>query len=197
MSTSPAAPSDSGRGRRVDAIRNSQLVLDAAAAVFVEEGVDAPVRRIATRAGVGIATVFRHYPDRRDLIVAVYRHQVEACAEAAPVLLDSEPTPVAALSRWAGLFVEFLTTKHGLASVMSSDAGGFGALHAYFLDRLVPACQLLLDAGVERGQIRADMPGALVLRAIGNLCVTSRFDEHGETAAMVQVFIDGLTVAGR
>ena len=73
--------------KRADARRNEATLLDAAAAVFVESGVNAPVRDIAARAGVGVGTIYRHFPTRADLIVAVYRHQVEACAEAGPVLL--------------------------------------------------------------------------------------------------------------
>ena len=73
--------------KRADARRNEATLLDAAAAAFVESGVNVPVRDIAARAGVGVGTIYRHFPTRADLIVAVYRHQVEACAEAGPVLL--------------------------------------------------------------------------------------------------------------
>ncbi|NUT12483.1 MAG: helix-turn-helix transcriptional regulator, partial [Nonomuraea sp.] len=66
--------------KRADAQRNERMLLDAAAAVFVTSGVEAPVRDIAARAGVGVATIYRHFPTRADLIIAVYRHQVEACA---------------------------------------------------------------------------------------------------------------------
>ena len=89
----PAAPR-----KRADARRNEQTLLDAAAAVFVTSGVDAPVRDIAAKAGVGMGTIYRHFPTRADLIVAVYRHQVEACAEAGPALLANSGTPHAALT---------------------------------------------------------------------------------------------------
>src|SRR6476620_6322234 len=129
--------SDEGAGRaarskRADARRNQETLLDAAAAVFVASGVEAPVRDIAAKAGVGMGTIYRHFPTRADLIVAVYRHQVEACAEAGPALLASSASPYAALARWIDLFVDFLVTKHGLAAVLRSDKGGFDALHAYF-----------------------------------------------------------------
>lgn len=193
--TEPVAEAREPDGvRRADAVRNAQAVLEAAAAVFVEAGVDAPVRQIAARAGVGIATIYRHFPTRLDLIVAVYRHQVEACAAAAPELLASAGSPYDALTAWVDLFTEFLTTKHGLAFAMTSDADGFGALHTYFLERLVPACTQLLDAGIEARQIRRDVEGALLLRAIGNLCVNSQFDRDDETRMMTHVFLDGLTV---
>ena len=82
------------RGKRADALRNQQALLDAAAAVFVTSGVDAPIREIAAAAGVGIGTIYRHFPTRADLVVAVYRHQVEACAEAGPALLASVGSPL-------------------------------------------------------------------------------------------------------
>src|SRR4029077_10966840 len=104
----PASPR-----KRADARRNEQTLLDAAAPVFVTSGVEAPVREIAARAGVGMGTIYRHFPTRADLIVAVYRHQVEACAEAGPALLATSATPYAALGRWINLFVDFLITKHG------------------------------------------------------------------------------------
>src|SRR4051794_33588140 len=109
------------RPKRADARRNEKTLLDAAVAVFVAAGVEAPIRDIATRAGVGTATIYRHFPTRADLIIAVYRHQVEALAEAGPALLDTSPSPHAALARWIDLFVDFLVTKLGLAAVLQSD----------------------------------------------------------------------------
>src|SRR4029078_11267273 len=89
--------------KRADARRNERTLLDAAAAVFVTSGVEAPVRDIAARAGVGMGTIYRHFPTRADLVIAVYRHQVEACAEAGPALLASGATPHAALGHWINL----------------------------------------------------------------------------------------------
>src|SRR6201994_2858174 len=142
---------DEGAGRavrpkRADARRNEETLLNAAAAVFVTSGVEAPVRDIAAKAGVGVGTIYRHFPTRADLIIAVYRHQIEACAEAGPALLAAAATPHAALGRGIDLFVDFLVTKHGLAAVLHSDEAGFESLHASFLDRLVPVCGELLDA---------------------------------------------------
>ena len=105
--------------KRADARRNEQALLAAAAAVFVVSGVDAPVRDIAAEAGVGMGTIYRHFPTRADLVIAVYRHQVDACAEAGPALLASSSSPHAALTQWIDLFVDFLITKHGLAAAAS------------------------------------------------------------------------------
>ncbi|MFI1420902.1 TetR/AcrR family transcriptional regulator [Streptomyces sp. NPDC020731] len=118
--------------RRKDARRNEETLLDAAAAVFVTSGVDAPVRDIAAEAGVGPDTIHRHFPTRADLIVVVHRHQVDACAEPGPALPAAGATPHAALGEWVGLFVDFLVTKHGLTAVLHSDEAGFDALRAYF-----------------------------------------------------------------
>lgn len=144
VSTTSQSTEVPARSKRADALRNQQALL-AAAAVFVTSGVDAPIREIAARAGVGIGTIYRHFPTRADLVVAVYRHQVEACAEAGPALLADAGSPLAALRQRVDLFADFLVTKHGLANALQSDSSGFDALHAYFLDRLVPVCQQLLD----------------------------------------------------
>ena len=188
---------DEGAGRatkrkRADARRNEKTLLDAAAAVFVDSGVDAPVRDIAARAGVGMGTIYRHFPTRADLIIAVYRHQVEACAEAGPALLAGSGTPHAALARWIDLFVDFLVTKHGLAAVLQSDAAGFDALHAYFLDRLVPVCSRLLEAAAAAGEIRDDLQAYELMRAVGNLCIGAEHDPRYDARRLVGLLIAGL-----
>ena len=106
VSVRPEDPSDdegpqdrTGRRVRADAQRNLDALLEAAKAVFATSGVDAPVREIAEKAGVGIGTVYRHFPQRSDLIAAVFRHEIDACAEAAP-LLAAEHAPGEALAKW-------------------------------------------------------------------------------------------------
>ena len=178
--------------KRADARRNEQTLLDAAADVFVASGVEAPVRDIAARAGVGMGTIYRHFPTRADLIIAVYRHQVDACAEAGPALLASGSTPHAALTRWIDLFVDFLITKHGLAAAMQSDHAGFETLHAYFLDRLVPVCAQLLDAAADADEIRPDVDPFGLLYGVGNLCAGVDGDARYDARRMVELLIAGL-----
>jgi AcrR family transcriptional regulator len=178
--------------RRADATRNEATLLDAAAAVFVAEGVEAPVRTIAARAGVGVGTIYRHFPTRADLIVAVYRHQVDACAEAGPALLAAGPAPRVALERWIDGFVDFLVTKHGLAAALQSDSGGFEALHAYFLDRLVPVCAELLGAAADAGEIRDDVQAYALLRGVGNLCIGAGTDPRYDARQLVALVLAGL-----
>ena len=178
--------------KRADARRNEQALLTAAAAVFVVSGVEAPVRDIAAKAGVGMGTIYRHFPTRADLVIAVYRHQVDACAEAGPALLASSSTPHVALTQWVDLFVDFLITKHGLAAALQSDNARFEALHAYFLDRLVPVCAQLLDAAAAAGQIRPDMDAYGLMRGIGSLCVGIDGDSRYDARRMVGLLIAGL-----
>jgi AcrR family transcriptional regulator len=178
--------------KRADAQRNEVRLLDAAAAVFVRSGVDAPVRDIAARAGVGMGTIYRHFPARADLVIAVYRHQVDACAEAGPALLASSATPYAALERWVDMFVDFLVTKHGLAAALRSDSTRFQSLHGYFLDRLVPVCAGLLKAATKAGQVGADIDAYTLMRAIGNLCAGAEDDSRYDARRAVAVLVSGL-----
>ena len=186
------APAGAPPRKRADARRNEQTLLEAAAEVFVASGVEAPVRDIAARAGVGMGTIYRHFPTRADLIIAVYRHQVEACAEAGPALLASSDTPYVALTKWIGLFVDFLVTKHGLAAALQSDQAGFKALHGYFLDRLVPVCAQLLDAAAGAGEVEPDTDAFGLLYAVGNLCAGVDSDSRYDARHMVKVLICGL-----
>ncbi|MDT0346401.1 TetR/AcrR family transcriptional regulator [Streptomyces litchfieldiae] len=193
MSTTSPSEEVPARSKRADAQRNRQTLLAAAAEVFVTSGVDAPIREIAAKAGVGMGTIYRHFPTRADLVVAVYRHQVEACAEAGPTLLANADSPLAALRQWVDLFIDFLVTKHGLANAMQSDSSGFDALHSYFIDRLVPVCAQLLDAAVEAGEITSGTDAQELMRGIGNLCVgrdsdPSRYDPR----RLVDLLLRGL-----
>lgn len=181
------------RAKRADALRNQQTLLEAAAEVFVSFGVDAPIREIAAKAGVGLGTIYRHFPNRADLVVAVYRHQVEACAEAGPALLADAESPLAALRQWADLFVDFLVTKHGLANAMQSDSSGFDALHAYFLDRLVPVCAQLLEAAADAGEIGPGTQAYELMRGIGNLCIGRDADPRYDPRRLVDLLLRGLS----
>ncbi len=181
--------------KRADARRNEKSLLDAAASVFLTSGVEAPVRDIAAKAGVGVGTIYRHFPTRADLIVALYRHQVDACAEAGPALLASSPTPYAALARWIDLFVDFLVTKHGLAAVLQSGNADYDTLHGYFLDRLVPACTELYDAAVVAGEIRSDMDAYQLMHGVGNLCISAGRSPRYDARRLVDVLIAGLRVS--
>ncbi|AOW91746.1 TetR family transcriptional regulator [Rhodococcus sp. WMMA185] len=182
----------SARSQRVDAQRNQQAVLTAAAEVFVTSGVDAPIRQIAARAGVGMATIYRHFPTRADLVTAVYHHQIEECAEAGPKLLASADSPFDALRQWIDLFVGFLVTKHGLADALQSDSDRFAALHTYFIDRLLPVCAQLLAAAADAGDIRSDVQPYELMRGIGNLCIGRDSDLRYDPRRLIDLLLEGL-----
>ncbi|MBO1756586.1 TetR/AcrR family transcriptional regulator [Allobranchiibius sp. CTAmp26] len=179
--------------KRADARRNEQTLLDAAAAVFVARGVDAPVRAIAAAAGVGMGTIYRHFPTRADLVIGVYRHQIDALVSTAAHLLAESESPAAALAQWMDGFVDFLVTKHGLAGALRSEEASFDTLHAYFLDRLVPACASLLDAATAAGETRSDVDALTLMHAAGNLCIGV---EGGGDAASDAHRMVGLLIAG-
>ncbi|WP_428950028.1 TetR/AcrR family transcriptional regulator [Streptomyces sp. cg35] len=189
----PPEPAQAGaRGKRSDAQRNQKILLAAAADVFVTSGVDAPIRQIAAKAGVGMGTIYRHFPTRADLVTAVYNHQIEECAQAGPVLLADCASPFEALQRWVDQFVDFLVTKHGLADALQSDSSRFAALHTHFLDRLVPVCGQLLDAAVEAGEIRDGYEPFEVMRSIGNLCIGRETDPRYSPRRMIELLLQGL-----
>lgn len=186
----PAEP-PAARGVRADAQRNLDALLEAAKAVFGGSGVDAPVREIAARAGVGVATVYRHFPLRSDLVAAVFRREVDACAAAAPVLARDH-APAEALARWLRRYSGFIATKRGLAAALHSGDPAFDALPAYFQQALEPALQGLLDAAVTAGQIRDDIQPYDLLRAVGNLATATGEDGALHSRRMVDLMIDGL-----
>ncbi len=188
----PQAP----RSVRADAKRNLDALLEAAKAVFGTSGVDAPVREIAGRAGVGVATVYRHFPQRSDLVAAVFRREVDACAAAAPAL-SGEHEPGEALARWLRRYTTFIATKRGLAAALHSGDAAFDALPGYFRQHLEPALQSLLDAAVSVGQIRDDIEPYELLRAVGNLSIATGAQEALHGRRMVDLLIDGLRFGAR
>ncbi|MGA4844190.1 TetR/AcrR family transcriptional regulator [Streptomyces sp. G45] len=192
MPTAGQPKGASARNKRADAVRNQQTLLDAAAEVFVTSGIDAPIREIAARAGVGLGTLYRHFPTRADLVTAVYRRQIEACAEAGPRLLADAASPFDALRQWIDLFVDFLVTKHGLADALRSDSERFAALHTQFLDRLLPVCAELLDAAVAAGDIRPGVQPYELMRGVGNLCAGRDDDPRYDPRRLIGLLLQGL-----
>jgi AcrR family transcriptional regulator len=192
VSGSDRSEGRAARPKRADARRNEETLLDAAAAVFVTSGVEAPIRDIAAKAGVGTATIYRHFPTRADLIVAVYRHQVEALAEAGPSLLANSATPYAALGEWIDLFVDFVVTKQGLAAVLQSDDPCFDPLHSYFLERLEPVCARLLDAAAGSGEIRSGLDAYELMRGVGGLCAGAGNNPRYDARRLVELLVAGL-----
>ncbi|MGW5333881.1 TetR/AcrR family transcriptional regulator [Streptomyces bauhiniae] len=191
MPTDETPRPGAGRAKRSDVRRNQQKLLDAAAAVFVRAGIDAPVREIAAASGLGMGTIYRHFPTRADLVVAVFKHQVDVLAAAA----DTPPTadtPYEVLRIWVHQFADFLVTKHGLAEALHSDQAGFETLHAEFVDRLLPVLDQLLKASASAGFTRADVRAYDFMLGIGNLCIgVGTFPDY-RSRHMIDLLLAGL-----
>jgi AcrR family transcriptional regulator len=185
------AEPDPDRRIRADAQRNEDEVLAAAKALFAAMGVDATVRDIAAKAGVGVATVYRRFPKRSDLVAAVFRTEVDACAAEAETLSAAHP-PDEALTLWLKRYTGFIATKKGLAAALHSGDPAYAALPDYFRAHFEPALARLLREAAVTGAIRDDVAPYDLLRAIGNLSVTSDAEGTAHTHRMVDLLIDGL-----
>lgn len=184
------------RSVRADAQRNINALLEAALAVFATSGVEAPVREIADKAGVGVGTLYRHFPQRSDLVVAVFRHQVDACANAAKVLA-AEHAPGEALALWMQRYADFIATKRGLATALHSGDSAFATLPTYFNKQLQPALRALLDTAAGAGEVRTDIGPDDLLRAISSLCMSGHDSQADYTRRMVALLVDGLRVTAK
>lgn len=175
---------------RADARRSLDALLQAAKEVFAVAGVDAPIRDIAGKAGLGVGTVYRHFPQRSGLIAAVFRREIDDCADAAADLaLHHEPFE--ALRRWMQRFSAFFATKRGLAGALHSGEPAYSALPDHFEARLRPALQNLLASAVAAGRIRSDVTASELLGAIARLSM-SEIDEPAQAQRMVALLADGL-----
>ncbi len=190
-STGPGAPDRAPRRPRADAQRNSDSLLEAAKVVFGTSGVDAPAKEIADLAGVGVGTLYRHFPRRSDLVKAVFEREVDACADAAPVLAAAN-APGAALAQWLHRYTAFLATKRGLATALHSGDPAFDALPGYFKQRLGPTLGSLLNAAIASGEIRAGISATDLLHAVANLCLPVADEGVAYSQRMVALLIDGL-----
>jgi AcrR family transcriptional regulator len=179
------------RRLRADAARNVDSLLEAAKAVFATSGVDAPAKEIADLAGVGVGTLYRHFPQRSDLVKAVFQRGVDACADAAPALAAAND-PAGALAAWLHRYTEFLSTKRGLAAALHSGDPAFDALPGYFTGRLEPALGSLLEAAAASGEIRAEISPRELLHAVATLCMPVAGDGVAYSQRMVALLIDGL-----
>jgi AcrR family transcriptional regulator len=189
--------SETLRKPRADALRNRERVLEAAKAVFSAGGAEASLEGVARRAGVGIGTLYRHFPTREALFEAVYRREVEQLGELAEQL-KGEADPVEALRRWLRSNVEFVATKKGMAAALALAVQGTSHLHAYSFDRLTKAVGALLDRAIEAGEIRSDVSPEDLLRTLVGMCYMH--DQPGWQASvlrLVDVFVDGLRVGAK
>src|SRR5215468_1217451 len=159
----PAHSAKKPRRPRSDSIRNRERLLAAAAAVFSAGGPDASLEAVARKAGLGIGTLYRHFPTREALFEAVYRHEVDQLAELAEQLAAEAP-PVDALRRWLHANVQLVATKKGMLAALALAAYGSSELWAYSFETLTKAVDLLLQRAIGGGQVRADITAEELLR---------------------------------
>jgi len=185
---------DAARRPRADAVRNRERVLAAAKAVFNKGGADASLEAVAKRAGVGIGTLYRHFPTREALYEAVYQHEVQQLSELAERLND-EVSPVEALRRGMHAIVDFVATKKGMSAALALAVTGFSELHARTSPRLEKAAGVLLERAVAAGEIRSGMDPGDLMRAVVGMCLVHH--EPGWQARvlpLVDVLVDGLRI---
>lgn len=153
------------RKPRADAERNRLLLMETAKTVFADKGSSASLEEIARLAGVGIGTLYRHFPTRDALISAVYRNETAQLAAAAGSLSETHP-PVEALRLWLVQFVDYVVTKHGMSELLDSLVGGTSQLYADSVTPITDAVNLLIDRATEAGEIRLTMDPLDLLRAL-------------------------------
>ncbi|MGC2783958.1 MAG: TetR/AcrR family transcriptional regulator [Roseiarcus sp.] len=188
----PGNASAAVRKPRADAQRNRDSLLEAAKAAFAEAGPETSLDEIARRAGVGIGTLYRHFPTRDAIVEAVYRREVQQLAGAAPRLIEALP-PAEALRAWMRLFIDYIAAKRVIAPALKSLVGGGSALYADSSARINEAMALLVERARASGDIRPDADSADLLRAlIGFAYVNSAPDWEASAQRLIDLLIDGL-----
>jgi len=180
------------RKPRIDAQRNHDRVLEAAKIVFSAGGPDASLEAVARQAGVGIGTLYRHFPTREALFEAVYRREVQQLADLAEQLME-QPDPVEALRRWMHAIVEFVATKKGMLATLAVAAQSKSDMTALSSERLTRMGGRLLDRAIAAGTVRADIsPEDLLLTLVGLCSIRSAPGWKTNVLRLVDVFVDGM-----
>lgn len=180
------------RKPRADALRNRERLLEAARTVFSDGGAEASLEAVAHQAGVGIGTLYRHFPTREALFEAVYRREVQQLADLAG-RLKKESQPLEALRQWVHSVVRFVATKKGMSTALAFAVAKDSDLVSHSADRLTQAVGLLLHQAVAAGELRSDISAEDLLRAIVGMCYA--YDQPGwqkNVVRLLDIFIDGL-----
>jgi AcrR family transcriptional regulator len=180
------------RKPRADSARNRQLLIDAAKAGFAEVGLNVSLEEVARRAGVGIGTLYRHFPSREAVVEAVYRREVEQLAEAVPLLIETSPAGEA-LHQWMHLFVDYIATKRLIAPSLQAAASRTSALRATSAELIASAISTLVKHAVASGEVRKDIDPSDLLRALVGVSYGNP-DAGWEASArrLVDILMDGL-----
>jgi AcrR family transcriptional regulator len=184
----PAASED--RQTRADARRNRARLLAAALELFAAEGPDVPLKAVASAAGVGVGTLYRHFPSRDALVEAAYRSEVERLCDVEELLRDR---PETALAEWMDRFVDYAVTKRGLSTALRSAVSSDSEWYDDARRRIIETLTTLLDAGKEAGTIRADVDAESLIHATGAIWLIPDepgWDEHARK--VLALLMDGL-----
>jgi AcrR family transcriptional regulator len=180
------------RAPRADATRNREQLLSVAARAFASAGTEPSMRAIAREAGVGIATLYRHFPTRESLVDAVYRDQVARLTAGARDLLGQLP-PAAAMRRWMDLFGDWIATKNGMLGTLLTMIESGEIAHAQTRAELLAAITTILDAGRAAGDLRADVTAEDIAAAlIGIFTVAPRPEHEAMASRLLNLLMDGL-----
>jgi AcrR family transcriptional regulator len=181
------------RAPRADAARNRDTLLAAATRAFAAADEEPSMRAIAREAGVGIATLYRHFPTRESLVDAVYQDQVQRLTLGARELLEQLP-PAKAMRRWMDLFADWLATKHGMLDTLLAMIESGEIAHAETRAELLDAITTILDAGRAAGDLRADISAEDVAASLlGILAVAGKRGQHGQAGRLLDLLMDGLS----
>lgn len=184
------------RPMRADAQRNRERLLEVAACAFSHDGPDVTLDAIAKQAGVGIGTLYRHFPTRGALVDAAYRNELYRLCDSAGRLLKRQPSDQA-LRSWMDRFVDYMTTKRGMGEALRALIASGGDPFSESRSRLVGALTVLLGAGAAAGTLRADVDPEDVLISLSGLSLaTADADRRAQASRLLDLLMDGLRYRG-
>ncbi|MBE1467243.1 TetR/AcrR family transcriptional regulator [Kibdelosporangium phytohabitans] len=181
----------SSRPLRVDAQRNKDRLVEVAAQAFSHDGAETTLESIAKAAGVGIGTLYRHFPTREALVDAVYRNELTRLTDAVGRLLATME-PDAALRAWMDHFIEYMTAKQGMGDALKALIASGGTPYSETRQRLTGALKLLLDASVAAGKIRQDISPWDMVVAMSGIAMAGYQSEHEQVGRLLDLLMDGL-----
>jgi AcrR family transcriptional regulator len=182
------------RPLRADAQRNRDRLLEVAVRAFSQDGPDATLEAIAKEACVGIGTLYRHFPTREALVEAAYRSELDKLCDPVPDLIASMP-PDQALRSWMDRFVDYMTTKRGMADALRQVIASGGNPYEHSRAKLVGAVSTLLEAGALAGTVRADVePGDVLAGLTGVTLVAGEPEKRTQAGRLLDLLMDGLRV---
>ena len=192
VSDAAAPDAAAPKALRSDAKRNRETLIATAAKVFAERGVDSSLEDVAKQAGVGIGTLYRHFPSRHDLIEAVYRQEVEVLCVGVDDLLAAH-APDDALAAWMERFIRYVALKRGLVGAMREVMAADSEIFAYARRLVRDAVATLVDAAITAGTIRPDTDPDDLLSGLGGFCTMGDQEGWQERAVrLVALLMDGL-----